>query len=266
MFRSVFFKTLYEKRAQTLFWSFGIIAMSVLMMSFYHSFQGGGFDEALKSLPKSFQGLVGDSASLKTVPGYVSQQVFALRIPLLTLIMGIMLFTGLLAGDEGNGTLQTLLAQPISRSRVFIEKFLAGLVISLVICGATIIGVEIGLLMVHEHMSLLRLVQAVTGVWLLTVLFGTIGFTLGAVTGKRGLAGGVTGVVAFSTYLLTSFVPNVSGLASVEKFISPFHYYNKPSISVYGLNGENVLIMLGVIAAFLAISIIIFRKRDLYQQ
>ncbi|HSX46976.1 MAG TPA: ABC transporter permease subunit [Patescibacteria group bacterium] len=264
MFNSIFLKTLREKRWSTAFWSLGVIAMALLMMAFYHSFSAGGFDEVLKNVPKSFQGLVGNLASLKTVPGYVSQEVFSLRIPLLTLIMGIILFTGLLAGDEGDGTLQTLLAQPVSRLRVYIEKLLAGLVISAIICSMAVVGVWLGLLMIHEQMSLLRLIQAVFGVWLLTCLFGSIGFALGAITGKRSLAGSVTGLLAFGTYLLTSFAPNVTGIAQVEKF-SPFHYYNHPAITEYGLKGSNTFLMVGVSLVCLVIAAWVFWKRDIYR-
>lgn len=265
MFKTVFTKTLYEKRWMVLVWSIGVAAMALLMMAFYHSFSQGGFDELLENLPKSFQGLVGDLASLKTVAGYVSQQVFALRIPLLTLIMGAILFSGLLAGDEGDGTLQTLLAQPISRMRLFVEKYLAGLLVSLIICSAAIVGVLVGLLLIHEQMSFVRLVQSVVGVWLLTVVFGTVGFAFGAITGKKGLAGSITGLFAFSTYLITSFVKNVSWLADIEKF-SPFHYYNNPSIAEYGLKASNVLVMCSSIAILLIISAVVFVKRDIYQR
>lgn len=265
MLRNIFTKTIYEKRWMMLFWSIGVVVMAVLMMAFYHSFSNGGFTEALESLPKSFQGLIGDIASLKTVAGYVSQQVFALRIPLLTLIMGIILFSGLLAGDESDGTLQTMLAQPVSRFRLYVEKYLAGLVVSLVICSAAILGVTLGLLFIHERMSFVRLVQAVIDVWLLTVLFGTFGFALGAITGKKGLAGSVAGLVTFSTYLITSFVNNVSWLESVEKF-SPFHYYNHPATAQYGLQGHNVLVMVSVCAVLLTMSVIVFLRRDIYQK
>ena len=265
MFANIFTKTVYEKRWTLLIWSIGVVGMSVLMMAFYHSFSGGGFDSVLSSVPKAFKGIVGNLASLKTVPGYVSQEVFALRVPLLTLIMGIMLFSGLLAGDEGDGTLQTLLAQPVSRFKLFAQKFLAGLVISAVICASAIVGVLIGLLLIHEHMSFVRLVQSVVGLWLLTVLFGTVGFAVGAITGKKGLAGSAAGLLAFATYLITSFVNNVSWLAPVEKF-SPFHYYNNPSIAEYGLQGSNVLIMVGAIVILLIISTVVFLKRDIYQK
>jgi ABC-2 type transport system permease protein len=258
-------KTLHEKRWWMVFWSLGVIGMSLLMMSFYHSFSGGQFDEALKNLPKSFQGIIGNMASLKTVPGYVSQEVFALRVPLLTLIMGIILYTGVLAGDENEGTLQSLLAQPVSRLRVFLEKLLAAMVVSFIICGAAFIGVWIGLLLIHEQMSLLRLFQAVVGAWLLVFMFGSLGFAIGAITGKRGIAGSVTGLLTFGSYLLSSFAPSVALIEKIDKYF-PFHYYNNPAIAVNGLKGSNVLLMVSVSGLLLIIAAVIFTKRDIYQR
>lgn len=265
MFRSVLTKTLYQQRWSMVFWGLGVIGMCLLMVAFYHSFSGGQFDEALKNLPESMKGLIGNIGSLKTVPGYVAQEVFGLRIPLLTLVMGIMLFTGLLAGEEGEGTLQTVLSQPISRLRVYSEKLLAGIVVSFVICMTAVLGVKLGLVMIHETMSLMKLFEAVLGVWLLTVLFGSIGFAIGAITGRRGFAGSIAGLLAFSTYLLTSFASSVSGIKTIEK-LSPFHYYNNPAIAQYGLTAKNVWVMVGVSAVFLLVAAVIFQKRDIYQR
>ncbi|GAC1387392.1 MAG: hypothetical protein NVS1B7_1360 [Candidatus Saccharimonadales bacterium] len=265
MFKSILTKTIYEKRWLLLFWSIGVCAMALLMTSFYHSFHAGGFEQALQSVPKQLQGLVGNLASLKTVGGYVAQEVFAQRIPLLTLIMSIILFTSLLAGDENEGTLQTLLAQPVTRRQVYLEKFIAGLVISLIVCSAAIAGVYCGLVLIHEHMSVLRLVQATIGEWLLTVLFGSIAFAVGAITGKRGLAGALTGLVTFGSFVLTSFASSVSSITMIEKF-SPFHYYNHPATAEYGLQGSNILVMVFIITVFLVIALFIFQKRNIYQR
>lgn len=265
MFKSIFSKTLYQQRWSIVFWGLGVIAMCLLMMAFYHSFSGGQFDEALKNLPESMKGLVGDVGSLKTVPGYVSQEVFGLRIPLLVLVMGIMLFTGLLAGEEGEGTLQTVLSQPVSRLRVYVEKLLAGIVVSLVICLTAVLGVWLGLMLIHETMSISRLTEAVLGVWLLVLLFGSLGFSIGAMTGRRAFAGSIAGLIAFVTYLVTSFAASVSGIKTIEK-LSPFHYYNNPGIAANGLRASNVLVMLGVSVVFLLVSAVIFLKRDIYQR
>ncbi len=265
MFKSIFTKTLYQQRWSIVFWGLGVIGMCLLMMAFYHSFSGGQFDEALKNLPESMKGLVGDVSSLKTVPGYVSQEVFGLRVPLLLMVMSIMLFTGLLAGEEGEGTLQTALSQPVSRFKVYIEKLAAGIVVSLVICMTAVVGVWVGLILIHETMSFMRLIEAALGVWLLVFLFGSLGFAIGAVSGRRGFSGSIAGLIAFSTYLLTSFAPSVSGIKTIER-LSPFHYYNNPGIAANGLHATNVWVMLGVSAVFLLVSAVIFLKRDIYQR
>jgi ABC-2 type transport system permease protein len=263
--KSILSKTLHEKRWMLLFWTLGVAAMAMLTLSFYSTFRDGSFDEVLKNLPKTVQGLAGNLASNKTIPGFVSQQVFALRIPLLTLVMGIMLFTGLLAGDEGEGTLQTLLTQPVTRTKVFLEKYAAGLIISFIICLGSAIGITIALLILGERLGFWPLIQSVIGVWLLTLVFGTIGYAVGAITGKRSVASGIASLFAFGTYLITSLAPNVSSLGTIQK-ISPFYYYNNPPTAVSGLDASNVAVMLITILMLLTASIIVFNRRDIYQR
>ncbi len=265
MFSSIFLKTIYEKRWFIIGWSLGAAAMAMLTFAFYPSFKQGGFDEVFKNIPKSLQSLVGDPSSYKTVQGFIGQEIFALRIPMVTLVMAIVLFTGLLAGDEDKGTLQTLLAQPVSRRRVLSEKYLAGATMSFVVCAATSFGILLIVPFIHEHVVTVRLAQATVGVWLLTLLFGTVGFAVGAITGKRGLAGGVAGLVTFGSYLITSLVANVNGLKPIEK-ISPFHYYNNPLIARFGIARHDVLILgLPTLILFI-VSWLIFSRRDIYQR
>ena len=264
MFSSIIAKILYQKRWMILFWSIGIIAMTVLTLSFYPSFaQNGAFDQLYKNIPKSLQGLVGDTASLKTIPGYIGQQIFALRLPLLTLILAIVLFIGLTAGDESEGTMQTLLAQPASRSRVLLEKLLAGAVIVTIASLAIMAGVFIGLLAIHNSFSLIRLIEAAFGCWLLTMFFGVFALLIGSATGKKGIASGVASGVAFTSYLVTSLAPSVSKLEPLQKF-SPFHYYLNPSIAEHGLQISNVVVLVGAIVGMVIIALIIFERRDIY--
>ncbi len=265
MLKNVFLKTIYEKRWATIGWSLGVAAMTMLTFAFYPSFKQGGFDEVLKNIPKSLQSLVGDPNSYKTVQGFIGQEIYALRIPMVTLIMGIVIFTGLLAGDEDKGTLQTLLAQPVSRGRVIIEKFLAGAVICFLVCAASVVGIYLVVPFIHESANFGLLLQATLGVWLLTMLFSSVGFAAGAITGKRGLAGGIAGLITFGTYLITSLVGNVSSLKPIEK-LSPFHYYNNPLIAKNGLSAKAVLALAIPTLILLCVSWLVFNRRDIYQR
>lgn len=262
MFRSVLLKTLFEKRWMLLGWSLGVVAMALLMMTFYDSFSQGGFDEALDSLPDQLKGLVGDTANLKTVPGFVSQQIFELRVPMLTIIMAVILYAALLAGDEDEGVLQSLLAQPVKRSVVYWQKFAAGASIVLLVSLASIIGVWIGLLVVDETMSTLRLVQSAVGVWAITMVFGSLTYAIGAASGKKGLAGSMAGIGAFFFFMISSFAPSVSWLEDIEKYLSPFYYYNSPSIANVGLDMGNIIVLLALAAISSILGYMFFVRRD----
>lgn len=265
MLKSIFGKTLYEKRLTMLFWFLGVMAMTMVTMSFYSTFKSGSFDEVLKNLPKNVQALTGNLGGVKTMPGFIAQQIYSLRAPLLSLTMAITMFTSLIAGDEADGTLQTLLAQPVSRSKVFFQKYLAGAVVALVVCSGSVAGVFTVLLITHRSTDVPYLFAALIDLWLIVMVYGTIGFAAGAITGKRSVAGGVASLAAFGTYLLTSLLPSVESLKSIEKFM-PWHYYNNPGTAQHGLNFLHVAVLITISLVLLTVSSIRFNERDIYQK
>lgn len=262
MFSGIFLKTLYEKRWFTVAWFVGVIVMGLITMVFFPYFANAGFDQVVNSMPKSLEGLLGDANAYKTVAGYADAQIFALRMPMLTLIMSITLFVGLSAGDESRGTLETLLAQPVSRARVFWAKFWAGSLISAVVCAGISIGVVLSFIFIDGSMSLTRLMAACFGCWLITMSFGALAYATGTATGRRGITIALASIIGFVSYLITSLAPAVSKLDFAQYF-SPFYYYNTPSIISSGLQFRNIAVMAGVIIVLTIGSLLFFKNRDL---
>lgn len=262
MLKGVFLKTLYEKRWFTLGWFVGIVAMALITMVFFPYFANSGFDQVVNSMPKSLEGLLGDANAYKTVAGYVDAQIFALRMPMLTLIMSITLFVGLSAGDEGRGTLETLLAQPVSRARAFWAKFWAGALVSAIACVGIFVGVVISFIFIDGSMSLTRLAAACFGCWLITMAFGALAFAVGTATGRKGATIALASIVAFLSYLITSLAPAVDKLSQAQK-ASLFYYYNNPSITQSGLQVRNVAVLAGISVVLTVVGVLIFRRRDL---
>ena len=262
MLKTVFQKTVYERRWALLAWAIGIFAMTLLTMSFYPFFKNSGFDQVIANAPKSLQGLLGQAADYKSVAGYVDQQIFALRMPLFMIIMSIIIFIGVGVGDEDRGTLETLLAQPVSRSHVFLQKFAAAATLTGLACIAIVLGVVASFPIIHGSMNVLHLIAAAFGCWLISLIFGTLTYTVGMATGKRGLTIGVSSGLAFVTYLISSMAPAVDKLSVAQKF-TPFYYYNVPTIAQHGLKLHNLAVLLASILIMLAISVLMFRNRDL---
>jgi ABC-2 type transport system permease protein len=223
------------------------------------------FADSLKNVPESFQKLIGNADDYKTLTGYVDIQVIGQMI-FLTVIQGVLVGTSLLAGDESSGTLQTLLAYPVSRTKVYLQKFGAMLVLlALAVIVGIFFGVLIGEPFVNDTVPVGNLLAAAFMTWLLTAFFGSLAYALGAITGKRSLAGGVAGVYAFAGYMITSISASASSLKTLD-YISPFHYFNSPSVMRHGLDGSNILVLVTVMTAFIVVGWFIFRRRDIYQR
>ncbi len=173
---------------------------------------------------------------------YVRESGFA--IPLVLLIFGSIWFmpliTALVAGDivateDANGTLKTILTRSVTRNQVFAGKVLATAtyaVLAVVLFGLTgLLGgaIEIGL---HPLVSLsgttvsvgkaFRLETAGFAVYLLPVLaVAAVGIMLSTLS--RNSAGAVVGTLMFSLLLqLTAIVPGLDGL---QPYLLP-HQFN----------------------------------------
>jgi len=263
MFRTITTKIIYENRWSFLFWTLGLFFTAWFTLIFYPSFsQSGALESIAQNLPPQLRGILGDLSSLKVVGGYINSEILSMRIPLLMSIMSIALAVGQTAGDEEKGTLQTLLALPVSRVRVLTEKYLS---ILIMLAGASIgiwFGLELGLVNIHESASAWLLVQAVFNTWLIMVAFGSVAFCIGAVTGKRGLAVGIGSLFAFLSFFITSFSDSVEKLKPIGK-LSLYHVYTETNVAVHGLNGHNALILAGTSLVLFGISLFVFSRRDL---
>jgi ABC-2 type transport system permease protein len=263
MFNTIFTKTLYEKRWALLWWSIAMFAFTLLIVVSFPVFKDT-FGQQFQDVPDSLKAVVGEASDYQRIEGYLEIQVF-MQMVFLTFIFGIILFTGLIAGEESDGTLQTLLAQPVSRTRVYVEKLLAGAVLLGGVSVAMFLGVIIGNQLINESVNLGRLVQATFGQWLVAMVFGLFGYMAGAVTGRRGIAGALAGVFAFLAYLVTPLSEQVK-LLKIPNYLSPFKYFNNSRILDQGLQFNNVAVLAGACVLFIVVGWFVFRKRDVFQR
>lgn len=264
MMRSVFLKTLYDKRGFIIGWTLGMLILAVLMASFFPAMrQEGGLDALVEGMPEALQGLVGSLTDMQQFDTYIASQLFDIRVPIIAGIMAIVLGLGLSTREEESGELRSLLALPISRTRLLIEKWLA----MIVIFGVTILGLIGGVYlsmpfladaeMAHVDLWLLGLMT-----WLVTSVFGTITYGIGMASGHRGLAMLVSTVIIVGSFLLTTFAMAVDWLQPYEQW-SLLHYFPAADIVRSGLEMTSVLVLKVFALVSLAIAWAFFRHRDI---
>jgi len=262
MLKTIFLKTLFEKRWMMLWWTLSSIALTIFIVIFFPSLKDS-FGEALKNVPDSMRSLVGDAADYHTLAGYLHVQVFQQMI-FLPIILGVILSTGLLAGDENEGTLQTLLTYPLSRATVYLHKLAASAVIIGVVTFGFFVGSWLGALIIHEPINLWQLFQATLMAWLVGMAVSLLGFSLAAITGKRALAGSIAGAYAFVMYVVSTLVESIKALKYVD-YLSPFHYFNHPSPLKAAFDFGDLAVLAAVSIVLIVAGYTVFIRRDIYQ-
>lgn len=263
--RSVYLKTLYDRRWFVVGWTIGFVVLAALMTSFYPAMhQTGALDSLVANMPKPFEGLIGSLADLRDFPSYIASQLFDIRMPLIAGIMAIILGLGLSTNEEESGELRTLTALPIGRTKLLIEKWLAMVTIAFV----TVLGLAIGIYAVMPFIgndatldgaALLRLLLMT---WLLMVTYGTITFAAGMLFGKRSVATAIGVAVIIGSFILSTFGAAVDWLEKFEKF-SLLHYFPAVDVARGTINATNFIVLGSVTVIFLVAAWLVFRRRDI---
>ena len=217
-----------DQRRVNLAWVSGIVAVMVVTAAFWPSIEGtDSLDDVIDDLPANLRALIGgsDGVSLGSPAGYLNARVFATVLPVLLTVYGIGRGAHAVAGSEEDGTLELILANPVSRARVAAERGLAvaGFLVTLgavAFVALVAFGTPVGLL---DGVPMVRLVAACGGLTVLAGFHTSIAFAVGAATGRHGLAVAIAASVAVAGYLLEGLLATSATMAWLRG-LSPWHW------------------------------------------
>ena len=262
MLRSVFGKSLWDQRRGIGVWSLAVAAVGVLYASFYPSMNNPDMAAAIRAFPEGLLEALG-MADITSPAGYLGSTTYGILGPVLTIIFGSTLGIRAIAGDEESGRLDVLLAHPVERWTVVVQRA-AAMVVALVLAGVLLFAAMVAVSgpAQFQEIGVANLAAASAHLVLLGLVFGSLGLAVGAVTGSRGLAWGVVAIVAILTYLANSLGPTVDVIAWTQD-LSPFHYYSGGRPLANGLQVADALVLAGTSLVLVAIAVVGFRRRDI---
>lgn len=230
-------------------WSIAMAAVSVMYTSFYPSMGAGDEIQALlDSMPEGLVQALGYD-QIGSAAGYLQSAVYGLLVPVLLLVFAIGTGARLIAGQEEDGTLELELTAPVARRRLFTER-LAAVWLDVVLL-VTVLTAATWLVMIPLGMdvAVTGLLAAALGLALLGLGFATVAMALGAATGRRSIALGVTAAVAATAFMLNAIGPaaDIAWMSAV----SPFGWYlgGDPLIEGFDVGGLVRLAIVPVVAA-----------------
>lgn len=262
MRRNVFGRFLRDHLRTLVGWSVGVAAVTALYSAFWPSMRDSGdaMDAYLESLPEGLMESMGWS-SLATVEGYLGATVFGLLTPVLLVIAAVTLGARAIAGAEEAQELELLLAHPVTRTAVLVQRSAAAAVFVAVL-GAVVFGTLLVLgPAVDVDLPVDRLLAACVSVTLIALVYGAVALAVGAATGRRAPALGAAAVLAVVGYLGNTFARQVAELEWL-RFGSAFHYAMDPDPLLHGFDLGRTALLLAVPVVLAALGAFAFTRRD----
>ena len=261
MRHSVFGKSLWDQRRGIVIWSLGGAGVGVMYAAFYPTLNSPEMAQFMEAYPQEIMDAMGIT-DLTTPEGYLGGTSYGILGPLLMIIIAASLGTRAIAGDEEAGRLDVLLAHPISRWRVVVERA-AAMLVALALAGLVLFLGMTAMAGPAEFASIgvANLAAASGQLVLLGLVFGSLALAVGAVTGSRGLALGVVAMVGGLTYFGNNLGPSVDWL-EWSRDVSPFHYYSGGEPLRNGLQLMDSMVLLGASLVLVALAVIGFERRD----
>ena len=199
---------------------------------------------------------------MSTPEGWYQIETFGLMAPIALMVVTIAVGARALSGEENHRTMGLLLANPIKRSKVVIEKAWAMVVCAITVGFATFAGVVIGSLLGKLSMDVGNIAATCLLVTLLGLVFGALALALSAATGRGKVAIFGSIGIALVSYLATSFLPLSKSISGYAKW-SPYYYYLSSDPLLTGMDWGHGAILTGLTLGLIVLSIVLFQRRDL---
>ena len=242
-------------------------AAAALLILFYgavaiisYNALGDTMVDLLESMPPALAAIYGTNDG--TPVGMAVGAVYSIIAPAVVLAYTIGGGTGAAVGEENRGSLELLLANPLSRTAVLRSKAVVVSIGTVAVAIATWMGVLIATVVVNDGIG-------DRDVFALSVMLVTFGFMMGSLamaisgwTGKSSLGASIAAGIAAVSWLMTTVFSVNATFARIAEF-TPWHLYDGNQPMTNGVHGGSFVIMVLLTGLFVWIAVVGVNRRDL---
>lgn len=259
---TIFWYSLGRMRGQILGWGISLGLMGGYLVSFYDTLvkQQEALSEMIKSYPQEMFAFFGDMTRLFTPGGFLNTEFFS-YMPIILGILAVLSGSGLLASDEENGTLDLILAHPVSRSEIFFGRLMAFLTAQIMIQFIAWLGFWIFMPGTTLGITAGELAMPFLSLFSLMVFFGVLALLFSMLLPSRTMAAMLSGLFLVASYFITSLSRIDEDLEQLAKF-SPLNYYQGGE-ALTGIEWPWFLGLFACALGFILLAWWLFERRDI---
>jgi ABC-2 type transport system permease protein len=252
-------------------WSIVVSFLIVFLMMFFPLLQNSPLKDIMKAkmdtLPESMKQSLDleqltDFSSIGTYFAYVYQNVL-----MALCLFATMAGTNSLVKEEGEGTIEFLYAQPISRSQIVTSKLMAGIImLALLTLVSGLVSVVSCLIFSPPGANLVKTMQQILLIISSAFLSGWVYLSLGALLSASIKTATQSTAAFFGLFFLTYFAGMFSDLIKQLEFlqyVSPYKYADPADLIKTGYNLGFILISMALIGISIFFTYRFYKIRDL---
>ena len=265
---TIYLRTLKDRRMSTIAYAIGSVAFMWMYVALFPTIrdQSANFAQLLSSYPKGFLEAFGFNGveMFSHMGSYLSTEMFSFIFPIILVALAVSFGSAAIAGEIERGTIEFLLSQPVSRTKLFFSRYLAG---ASAVAGYTAI-VVFSIIPFSKMYDSGIAAGDVARFWVMCFLFGlailSLSFLASAIFSDKGKPNFiVTGIIILMYVLkiLASLKPSLDKL----KFYSFMYYYDPSSTLGSGAAlAHNMLwVFLGTSVISTLLAVWWFNRRDI---
>lgn len=258
----IWLRTVSQHQGITLITAVTMFSMMGVLMGFMYTFLDSTIADIPDDMfPEAVIAFAG-GGDLRTPEGFFQIETFGLMAPIATILVAVAVAARALAGEEADNTMGLLLANPVRRSRVVLEKTVAMVLLTGVVGLATWAGVAVGIVLPGLDVSIANAGVASLLATLLGLVFGALALAIGAATGRSGAAISGTIGVALTAHVAEAYLPLSDSTAAWAR-LSPFHYYLSSDPLRTGMPWGHAALLAGLATVLVVAAVVLFQRRDL---
>jgi ABC-2 type transport system permease protein len=217
--KTLTFRSLQKHRRGIIGWTLGIILLVSIQLAVYPTIRSSSKDwtALINQFPESFRKILRmvDYASER---GYLTTELLSFTLPFILISLGASWGARLVTEDEELGTSDIVLSLPIARWTYTLARFLAVFIVLVTEMGAFFITVVIGTRLLDLSIPVSQYLAATFSLFGIAFLIMNLAATIGAATGKRTSALGISMAVAIALFVLYSLAPLVDAIDATMRF------------------------------------------------
>lgn len=231
----------------------------------YIKSQSDQLNQLLNSYPESMKKAFGMQTSMlfSSLEGYISTEMFSFFWPMLVSFLGVATGALIVAGEIEIGTIELILAQPVSRLKIYFGKYLVGLVNILIFVVLSIIAIVPLAKIYHISYQFSHYINLIfMGLLFATAIF-SIATLISAKFSDRGKVYFITAGILIVMYVVNIISGLKDNLKNLQYF-SFLHYFKAGDILVNNkVEVTSIIVFISIIILSTLLGAWIFVRRDI---